>query len=609
MNVPPPRDPQTSPKISPAVAVAIAPSLLASFALALPSLAAEIDPSGAAPLVDPSAIIWALGGLVLGAIGTVAATANSNPEQSGPSMGNVDSDKAVPRKEDLNDLEKTILELRERERQLETEIAAVKKEQTAPEAAAAQDKAGAKDPDEDLQRLQAQASTARTLAATLESELAAKSGVVQELRREIARLNQAVLVSSKAEDKSAQQKIKALEEQLRGAQELVSEKETKVAAQQDQLVRGRMEREKLKARMIEADRALTAAKESKQAAAAAENMVATLQHQLESRDTLLEASYQDQNEMMARLEDAAAKAATAEEGKRALQEELVTMERSLEAARQHTEVANAQAREEKLGRLAAEKALGSLEAQHAQLLAVVKAAEEDRERLEADLKIEHRKLEEELEDAKLATKDAKEALHREMEAVAELQRQSELVKKLQTDLVIAKREATEAREALVAAQAASSQPEKKRRGRPRKKPAEDQAIAHDDHVETKDDEAISLSPLPSATSKDDRDGNASASAFAEANAPSTEDSNYISEEEMRRRLKEADDAAAAARALAEEAKQRSFEIRAEAALLVETVEDRAVEAIEEAAAEVERLKAELARVSNGGGGGSSSSSE
>jgi hypothetical protein len=41
--------------------------------------------------------------------------------------------------------------------------------------------------------------------------------------------------------------------------------------------------------------------------------------------------------------------------------------------------------------------------------------------------------------------------------------------------------------------------------------------------------------------------------------------------------------------MAKEAQQRAIEIRAEAALLVETVEDRAVEAVEAAQAEVERL--------------------
>jgi len=41
----------------------------------------------------------------------------------------------------------------------------------------------------------------------------------------------------------------------------------------------------------------------------------------------------------------------------------------------------------------------------------------------------------------------------------------------------------------------------------------------------------------------------------------------------------------------------AFEIRAEAALLVETVEDRAVEAVEAAQAEVARLKALLKKAS------------
>ena len=70
----------------------------------------------------------------------------------------------------------------------------------------------------------------------------------------------------------------------------------------------------------------------------------------------------------------------------------------------------------------------------------------------------------------------------------------------------------------------------------------------------------------------------------------------MSEDEISQRLNAADAAVAAARLAAEEAQQRSIEIRAEAALLVETVEDRAVEAVEAAQAEVRRLKAELKRV-------------
>ena len=52
-------------------------------------------------------------------------------------------------------------------------------------------------------------------------------------------------------------------------------------------------------------------------------------------------------------------------------------------------------------------------------------------------------------------------------------------------------------------------------------------------------------------------------------------------------------AAEVAQAAATEAKKRSYEIRAEAALLVETVEDRAVELVEKAQREVAVLKAEL----------------
>lgn len=64
----------------------------------------------------------------------------------------------------------------------------------------------------------------------------------------------------------------------------------------------------------------------------------------------------------------------------------------------------------------------------------------------------------------------------------------------------------------------------------------------------------------------------------------------------------------AANAAAAAAQQRATEIRAEAAMLVESVEDRAHEAIQEAQAqkdsavrEVEQLRAELQRIRGRGG--------
>jgi hypothetical protein len=56
------------------------------------------------------------------------------------------------------------------------------------------------------------------------------------------------------------------------------------------------------------------------------------------------------------------------------------------------------------------------------------------------------------------------------------------------------------------------------------------------------------------------------------------------------------DAVVEARRQVNEAQQRVYEIRAEAALLVETVEDRAVEAVMKAQAQAEAAKQEVTRL-------------
>ncbi|KAL4531460.1 hypothetical protein Ndes2437A_g08785 [Nannochloris sp. 'desiccata'] len=232
-------------------------------------------------------------------------------------------------------------------------------------------------------------------------------------------------------------------------------------------------------------------------------------------------------------------------------------------------------KEEKMLRIAAEKALESSESQLKHLVTELTASQGEisaANAAQAELKKQLAELE---TDANLAAKDAKEALHKELELMAELEKQVEANESLKMELQLAKNAAAELeaklalQNALPPVDSSEAAPAPKRRGRPKKK----------------------VEP----TSQETNGGDSTASSI---HGGTTIEMGPLglSDDEVSKRLNEADAAAAAAQEAAKEAKQRSYEIRAEAALLVETVEDRAVEAVEAAQLEVKKLKAELKRV-------------
>ena len=247
--------------------------------------------------------------------------------------------------------------------------------------------------------------------------------------------------------------------------------------------------------------------------------------ELEARDAQLQASYVDQNELIGRLEAA------------------------------HAELA-----EEHLGRVAAEKALDSLQKILEETLVDIRAIEDARDTAELALKQDevsrHQQVAQLEEDIRYAAKEAKLYLHREMEALAEVELQKETIDML-------KGENTKLRSQLVELQT---------------------KMTFDD----KDD-------------KDDKDeraaGKADPSKKKKKSASKKNGSTVrITNAEVVADLSELE------RALEDEAKatkRRSYEIRAEAALLVETVEDRALELVEKAQREVAVLKAELEKVKGG----------
>jgi len=247
--------------------------------------------------------------------------------------------------------------------------------------------------------------------------------------------------------------------------------------------------------------------------------------ELEARDAQLQASYVDQNELIGRLEAA------------------------------HAELA-----EEHLGRVAAEKALDSLQKILEETLVDIRAIEEARDTAELALKQDevsrHQQVAQLEEDIRYAAKEAKLYLHREMEALAEVELQKETIDML-------KGENTKLRSQLVELQTKMT-------------------------FDNKDD-------------KDDKDeraaGKADPSKKKKKSASKKNGSTVrITNAEVVADLSELE------RALEDEAKatkRRSYEIRAEAALLVETVEDRAIELVEKAQREVAVLKAELEKVKGG----------
>ena len=208
------------------------------------------------------------------------------------------------------------------------------------------------------------------------------------------------------------------------------------------------------------------------------------------------------------------------------------------------------------------------------------------------MKEEKRKVEEDLEDAQLAMKDAKEALHREMEAQAEVRRKQEAIETLQAALSSAEKKILFLQEEISKAEnekKAETAP-KRKRGRPRKHPVDSTSSQS-----SKDLKAHSNEGKPTEEYEENptiMSRKSSGSSIIDITVDS------MTREEMQVKLTEADAATAQALAAVEEANRRSFEIRAEAALLVETVEDRAQEEVNKAEAEVKRLKAQLEKLGN-----------
>ena len=114
--------------------------------------------------------------------------------------------------------------------------------------------------------------------------------------------------------------------------------------------------------------------------------------ELTARDNQLEASYKDQNELMLRLEQAYAELS-----------------------------------EEHIGRIAAEKALDSLQVIVEDTLMELRSLEQEREATEhahqQEAMLHHQKVAQLEEDIQYASKEAKLYLHRELEALAEIENQ------------------------------------------------------------------------------------------------------------------------------------------------------------------------------------------
>ncbi len=196
------------------------------------------------------------------------------------------------------------------------------------------------------------------------------------------------------------------------------------------------------------------------------------------------------------------------------------------------EQAHAELSEEHIGRIAAEKALDSLQAIVEETLIELRSLEQEREAMEQahqqEAMLRHQKVAQLEEDIQYASKEAKLYLHRELEALAEIENQKETIDTLRGQV-------TELQTKIVELQTKTAF-----------EGTENERVGGTGVLITDSEVVADLSELELAL-----------------------------EEEARA------------------TKRRSYEIRAEAALLVETVEDRAVELVEKAQREVALLKAEL----------------
>jgi len=369
-------------------------------------------------------------------------------------------------------------------------------------------------------QLETQQEDFRQQVFQLENDLADKTRVLSEMQDANESMNKEYYIAMEEKENAtkAKQEIE---------KNILSLREEKTSLEQE-IIQGRMERESLKFKIIECQKtesdALNRAQLAENEKAAAEESLVrmarnyeALEHQMGSTEEQLQSAYADQNSLISRYEDLIAQnealARYSEEMKASMEEEV---------SKEH------------MGRVAAEKKVHSSEMHIEHLMKDMKVAqaesEEYRNMLEK-LKGQMSGLE---QDVSMASRDAKESLHREMEALAEVERQKEA--SLST---MAQNENLKSRISQLEEEIAQlKSPPKRRPGRPRKS-----QVAEQVPVEV-------VGPSAEAT------------------------------------IRKAEEAAT-------EAKKRSYEIRAEAALLVETVEDRAYELIENAQKEVAELKAEL----------------
>lgn len=250
--------------------------------------------------------------------------------------------------------------------------------------------------------------------------------------------------------------------------------------------------------------------------------------QLQQRDDQLESSYRDQNELLLRLEEAHNELMGLQEQNESLQNEMQSMFADREACQRMYE-------DERMSRIAAEKALESSQAYLEKTVSDVQRLSAERDAVRAELNAQHKKIVDLEEDIILASRDAKENLHREMEALADVEYQKDECATLRSENDKLRTKIIELQSQISMKSDEESIPAPKKRGRPKK-----------------------MQPIIDYS--------------------------------------DAVDAAQVAQDAALEAKKQSYKIRAEAALLVETVEDRAIELVEKAQKEVAMLKAELEKV-------------
>jgi chromosome segregation ATPase len=265
--------------------------------------------------------------------------------------------------------------------------------------------------------------------------------------------------------------------------------------------------------------------------------VEVLVQRIEQQEAQLQASYSDQNELLHRLERALCDLEMVHAQNLELtsqNQELASLNDSL---RVHMEALNTPSDDltyEQISRIAAEKALQSSKEFLEIALQDLKRALAERDSSREEIVAQHKQITQLEEDVILASRDAKDSLHREMELLAEVEDLKECISGLRSE---------------------------------------------NDTLRTRLIEAQSKASFSSLADKNKDNGHMHEDSETDDlfEASETVDPEIVSD-------------------VAIEAKKRSYEIRAEAALLVETVEDRASELVEKAQREVAILKAELKKV-------------